>query len=233
MPRALFVSPHLDDVAFSCAGTAMLLARDGWDVTVVTVFTRSVANPSGFALNCQLDKGLPREVDYMAMRREEDREFCRRAGLAEPLHLDFPEAPHRGYTCAADLFNGIHGDDSVTIPEFSADLVFAPQGLGNHVDHLQVVRAITEPTVRYQDAPYAIRIGAQSPLWVDTAAVIEQKLWAIAAYETQVPFQFGSNAAMRDALTHWPERFSVSGEALLLRWRGFRPAPLGDIPTAT
>ena len=38
-------------------------------VTVVTCFTRSVPDPQGFALACQLDKGLGPEVDYMALRR--------------------------------------------------------------------------------------------------------------------------------------------------------------------
>ena len=81
MPSALFVSPHLDDVAFSCAGTAIRMAQEGWEVTVATVFTQSVLHPKGFALACQLDKGLGADEDYMALRRAEDRVFCNRAGL--------------------------------------------------------------------------------------------------------------------------------------------------------
>ncbi|WP_207955961.1 PIG-L deacetylase family protein [Rubrobacter marinus] len=79
-PTALFVSPHLDDVAFSCGGALALLAREGWRTVLATVFTRSVPDPTGFALACQTDKGLPPEVDYMALRREEDREAARRLG---------------------------------------------------------------------------------------------------------------------------------------------------------
>ena len=206
----------------------MLLARDGWDVTVVTVFTRSVANPEGFSLACQLDKGLPADADYMAIRREEDREFCRRSGLPEPSHLDLLEAPHRGYTSAADLFGGIHADDQVTVPSFTADLVFGPQGLGNHVDHLHVAGAM----VQYQDAPYAIRICASSPVLVDTSRVREQKLWAIEAYATQIPFQFGSVAAMRQMLGDWEERFTATDKALLRQWSGFRFVLEEDTPGA-
>jgi len=59
VPNAVAISPHLDDAAFSAGGTIAMLADKGWAVTVVTVFTASVPQPQGFALACQLDKGLP------------------------------------------------------------------------------------------------------------------------------------------------------------------------------
>jgi LmbE family N-acetylglucosaminyl deacetylase len=39
--RALFVSPHPDDTALSCGGHVLRLARQGDDVTIVTVFSGS------------------------------------------------------------------------------------------------------------------------------------------------------------------------------------------------
>ena len=230
MPQALFLSPHLDDVAFSCAGTAIRLAQEGWRVTVLTVFTQSVSNPQGFALACQLDKGLSPDADYMALRRAEDQEFCRRAGLCEPVHLPFPEAPHRGYHSAAALFSGVLPGDEVwrALPAWEAPLLFAPQALGNHADHLQVARSVNTPAMLYQDSPYALRQNAWSPVLVDTSAVLEQKLWAIEAYETQLPFQFGGVAGMRQALAHWRERFIASDVALLRQWNGFRSEPGPD-----
>jgi hypothetical protein len=69
MPTALALSPHLDDAAFSCGGLLHALGAAGWDVATVTVFTASVADPTGFALACQTDKGLGPEVDYMDLRR--------------------------------------------------------------------------------------------------------------------------------------------------------------------
>jgi len=227
MPDAVFISPHLDDVAFSCAGTAMLLAQDGWRVTLVTVFTKSMPDPQGFALSCQLDKGVAPDADYMALRRAEDREFCRRAGLPEPVHLDFPEAPHRGYRNAKDLFHSVHENDEVwrSLPTWHADLIFAPQGLGGHSDHLQVIRSLTLPAMRYQDAPYALRIGAHSPVLVNTASVQDEKLWAIEAYQTQLQFQFGGAAAMRGALRVWEERFMVCDQSLLRKWSRFQNQP--------
>ncbi len=72
----------------------------GWRVVVATLFTRSVPDPQGFALACQLDKGLDATVDYMALRRAEDVAACRALGLGDPIHIPLPEAPHRGYHSA-------------------------------------------------------------------------------------------------------------------------------------
>lgn len=224
-PTALFVSPHLDDAAFSCGGAMALLARRGWYAVLATVFTASVPEPTGFALECQLDKGLPPDVDYMALRREEDRLFAERVGVGRVAWLDLPEAPHRGYASAPALFSGTLVDDeiwreaagrlAVLLETLAPDLVFAPQALGNHADHLQVVRAVREldtlsPVAWYRDAPYAAREpGARpSPLLpdglaetaVDVAATLEIKLNACAAYTTQLGFQFGGEEGMRQTL---------------------------------
>lgn len=221
---ALFISPHLDDVAFSCGGTLVKLLRANWRVCLCTVFTASVPNPGEFALACQLDKNLAPEVDYMKLRRDEDREFARAAGLGELIHLPHREAPHRNYNSPAELFAGVHQRDVVwrdVAPELrslagrtSASIVFAPQGLGNHADHLQVIRAVLAAglapnTLWYRDTPYAIREphAAPSPLLskglrrvaVRIDETLETKSDACGAYTTQVPFQFGSNHRMRSA----------------------------------
>ena len=96
MKRALFLSPHLDDVVFSCGGTLQLLLERGWSATVVTVFTGNVVRPQGFALQCQTSKGIAPEVDYMALRREEDRAAFAHLGSPPLHHWDLLEAPHRG-----------------------------------------------------------------------------------------------------------------------------------------
>ncbi len=211
-PTALFLSPHLDDVAFSCGGTVARLAAAGWRCVVVTAFTRSVPRPTGFALACQTSKGLAADVDYLAVRRAEDAAACRHLG-AEPVWLDFPEAPHRGYESAAALFAGVTPGDDVWAPladrlrAFAGDRVFAPQGLGGHTDHLQLIRAVQavwpdDGVAWYRDTPYALRDpspAAGEP--ADIAATLPAKLDACAAYATQLGFQFGGEAAMRQALT--------------------------------
>ncbi len=226
MPTALFISPHLDDVAFSCAGTLMRLAQEGWETCLLTVFTATVPHPQGFALRCQTDKGLAPEEDYMALRRGEDAEFARIVGVGHNTHWPFPEAPHRGYESPADLFAGVHAGDEiwrVIAEELRAlaaatapQIVFAPQGLGRHADHLQVIRAVDEAglgprTAWYRDTPYAIREPDARPAAelparlqecvVGIDGVLERKIAGCCAYASQVGFQFGGVAEVGPKLT--------------------------------
>ncbi len=180
MPAALFVSPHLDDVAFSCGAALAALAARGWEAHLVTVFTRSVADPRGFALECQTSKGLAPDVDYMAVRREEDAEAARPLGAASVRWLDHAEAPHRGYHSAPALFAGVHDGDQDAWRPVLVDLaaladaldpliLFAPPAVGGHADHRHVVAAVARlaadrwaagrplPVAWYRDTPYVIR----------------------------------------------------------------------------
>lgn len=214
MPRALALSPHLDDAVFSCGGTLALLAQQGWDVTVCTIFTRSVPSPTGFALACQLDKGLPPDVDYMALRRAEDAVACQGLGV-NAVWLDFPEAPHRGYANAKALFAPPHARDDVTGPlvrvladllAAPVDLMLAPQAVGGHVDHVLLVKALRAVLERdaaawwWTDFPYAVRPGSHParPFAMEMGALPEitfmgdadARLKACSAYATQLGFQF-------------------------------------------
>ena len=228
--RALFLSPHLDDVAFSCGGLAACLADAGWHTVLATVFTRSVVPATGFALACQLDKGLPPEVDYMAIRRAEDKVAARWLGLSEIRWLDLPEAPHRGYQAAPELFGPIHAEDGIggelvacfeaLAAEHRPDLVLAPQGLGSHVDHHHVIaaalRVFPEGSLAfYRDTPYAIRQpdAAPSPAvprgtlsTVPIGAVLDRKVAAAQAYASQIGFQFGGSAPLDRALRDFASR---------------------------
>ena len=229
MPQtALFISPHLDDVAFSCGGTFATLAQTGWQCILLTVFTRSVPGPTGFALACQTDKGFGPEVDYLALRRAEDAAAARHLGAAAVRWLDLPEAPHRGYHRPAALFAELLPDDKVdqTLePLLAAELaatpprlVFAPQGLGLHVDHRQVMRALravvppTTPVLWYRDTPYIIRqpdaqpapelpVGLSETALPLTAAALAAKIAASQTYASQVGFQFGGAEAVQTKLT--------------------------------
>ena len=225
MPTALALSPHLDDAAFSCGGTLAALADAGWRVLLCTIFTASVPGPRGFALACQLDKGLAPNVDYMALRRAEDAAAADILG-ATPRWLSFPEAPHRGYGSAPELFAGVRPDDTVddalceALRDLCAtarpDVVLAPQAVGGHVDHIQVVRALRRarlatPVMFWRDFPYAVRGTLIEPFAREfgalatrsaalTAPQRERKRCSCLAYASQIGFQFGGPDQLTAAL---------------------------------
>ncbi len=230
MPNALFLSPHLDDVAFSCGAAFAALAAGGWDAHLVTVFTRSIPDPRGFALACQTDKGLGADVDYMALRRAEDAEAARALGAASVRWLAHAEAPHRGYHSAAALFAGVHpadadawravaADVAALVDELAPALVFAPQAIGGHADHRHVVRAVREiahtraaagrplATAWYRDTPYVIRHpGALPP------DPIAHDLVDVALHPTEAAF-----AAKLDACAAYASQlgFQFGGESAM------------------
>ncbi len=197
MPTALFLSPHLDDVVFSCGGLAARLADEGWHTVLATAFTRSAPDSDG-----------------MELRRAEDLVAAERLGFDEALWLDLPEAPHRGYDSVPALFGAIHPDDPAAEPltaclarlngVLAPSLVLAPQGLGSHVDHRQVIAAVLQalPPGRvafYRDMPYALHApdalpdpavphAASVAVPIDTA--LDRKIAAAKAYVSQVGSQF-------------------------------------------
>jgi len=226
--KLLAVSPHLDDAAFSAGGTLAQRAAEGWQVVVATCFTGNVARPQGFALACQLDKGLPPDTDYMALRRREDDDACDALG-AGAIHLPFLEAPHRGYASAAELFAARRADDDMVdrlAPALAAlladqqpDLVLGPLCLGDHVDHHIVRDALaavigSRPLLLWEDWPYADR----APITATPASVVplgargrEGRLAACLSYRSQLGFQFGGADALRERLrTITVERFHHS-----------------------
>ena len=237
MPPALFLSPHLDDVAFSCGGTLHALAAAGWECVLVTLFTKSVPRPTGFALECQTSKGLAADVDYMHLRRLEDAAAAVHLNCAGVHWGALPEAPHRGYESAAELFATRRTDDALDpvaalvddlIRRFRPGLVFAPQSWGRHVDHTLVTEAVAgrRPTglVWYFDTPYVLRDDPVPPpeslrpsdaaeVAVDIAGSVAAKLDACAAYRSQLGFQFGDEATMRTRLAADRERLLVTDPA--------------------
>ena len=217
------LSPHLDDAVFSCSG--YLIARPQEEKLIITVFTKSVDRPTGFALACQLDKGLDASVDYMSLRRAEDE----RAGdilSCTVEHWDLPEAPHRGYNSAEELFAGALAEDASIVNDLVDRLhrrlralrpatVLYPMGMGSHVDHLQLVRAVRQVMphfggvrfVQYFDQPYTSKHGGWKVAEAHAPKIVtlddlawERKLQACRAYTTQVGFQFGGAERIGEAL---------------------------------
>ena len=217
MSHIVALSPHLDDAAFSVGGLLAARARAGDRVTVLTCFTGNVAAPTGFALACQLDKGLSPDVDYMALRRAEDRAACAVIG-AHPIHLPLLEAPHRGYASAPELFGERRDDDAMLTPlteilaeyceALGPDLLLGPLAVGDHVDHWLVrdaLQAIGRPHLLWEDWPYLTRAETRPAEPVRqrhrlAAADRADRVAMCACYTSQIGFQFGSRMAMTAAI---------------------------------
>ncbi len=230
--KALFLSPHLDDAVLSCGASIAKWVAAGADVVLATVFTGSVAAPHGFALACQTDKGLAPDVDYMALRRAEDERAALVLGLHSVLHLGLLEAPHRGYASASALFAGVREDDVAPLrmrellEQTAPNVVFVPQAIGNHVDHVRVTRAFVESGWRgrarfYRDTPYVVRhfdaapavnLGEGHDAFEEISfANLAQKVTAASAYKTQVAFQFGGTRNLEEAMVTLAKREGACG----------------------
>ena len=169
----IFLSPHLDDVVFSCGGFI-------WDLTTqddfVEIWTICAADPpaegiSDFAASLHKDWGLTNNP--YQVRREEDQVACQILG-AKTRYLDFLDGIYRYsspgdfyYDSEAAIFGGLDERELTLIDhlveeletEISPDVrVVAPLGIGNHVDHELVRKAanrLTRSTYYYADYPYA------------------------------------------------------------------------------
>ncbi len=176
--RHIFLSPHFDDVVFSCGGTIALQASCGLHPLVITVFGGTP--PAGyrlspFALEVHQDMGFGQDAgEAVEARRKEDAKALDYLG-ADYLWLDYVDAIYRGdppyYAQRAALFGEIHPDDLAIDRQLAEHLValserlpdavwYAPLGVGHHVDH-QIVSSAADRLVQrganvkfYEDFPY-------------------------------------------------------------------------------
>ncbi|TAA47922.1 PIG-L family deacetylase [Corallincola spongiicola] len=155
--KHLYISPHFDDVVFSCAGKIMQDVEAGIDVTVVTVFSKG--------------------DDSYAQRLAEN---IRALNLlqARGLELGFEDAPFRHsayYDFRSLILEDIAAADAAVVAtlatqlrglvcDLSIDRVYAPLAVGTHVDHRLCFSASLQADLPklsfYEDRPYALCSGA-------------------------------------------------------------------------
>jgi LmbE family N-acetylglucosaminyl deacetylase len=148
---SLYVAPHLDDIALSCAGGVLARARSGRRVVACTVFTKSG--------DAEIDRTRSDE-DARAMA------FAR----AERVDLGFDDAPvrlgvaasFRALALDAPIDRGLVRELTrvlaAEIRRVAATEVWLPLGIGGHIDHRTVfaASAAAGPLARfYEDRPYA------------------------------------------------------------------------------
>jgi len=169
----IYLSPHLDDVIYSCGGLIWEQTQAGEEGEIWTI---CAADPPGeplspFAETLHQSWGLGE--DATRIRREEDRKASQIVG-AVPRYFSFLDCIYRKsdsgnyyYLSDHDLFGGLDPREANLINTLTKELkdqlpanarIVAPLGIGNHVDHDLTRKAASRlgiPLYYYADYPYA------------------------------------------------------------------------------
>jgi LmbE family N-acetylglucosaminyl deacetylase len=250
----IYLSPHLDDAALSCGGTIARYAAGYQPVLVVNICTRApaAAGPfSAFAEENHQRWGLD-PAEAVTRRLAEDLMALEILG-ADSCQLDLFDAIYRmpeRYNSNATLFGALVDDDTLLASlvgpladlaaRFPEAIIYAPLGVGNHVDHQATyvaalaLRASGATLAFYEDFPYVAAPGAlderlsqvgggemflQSTIDID--AYLTRKVSAIEAYASQVGSLFGNATALAERVTAYAEGLrpdhGTYGERIWLR----------------
>lgn len=224
----VYLSPHLDDVAFSCGGLVWEQVQSGQKVTVWTI---CAGDPppgpwSDFAQSLHERWGVGREA--VTQRRSEDLRACQRLGAAwrhfpipDCIYRKSPESGEALYNSEEGLFGEIHLQEQGLVDRLGQMLkgllpagarVVCPLCLGGHVDH-RLTRAAAERTGRalwyYADYPYVQRAGVQLEDKTEgmsgrilrlSEADLEAWVEAAGAYASQVSSFWANMEAMQGSI---------------------------------
>jgi LmbE family N-acetylglucosaminyl deacetylase len=185
----IFLSPHLDDIAFSCGGLVWDLAEAGHIVEVWTITAGDPPDAALSPLGNQLHSRWGLGLDAVQIRRDEDRAACQLLA-ASPRYFPFLDCIYRKtssgeflYPTERAVFGGLDPRETDLLTHLSERLaaeiprdtrVVAPLGIGNHVDHELTRKAANRleiPVTFYADYPYAQEAEGRDTLdFLDKAA---------------------------------------------------------------
>ncbi len=222
--RHLFLSPHYDDIPLSAGATVGLLADQGLTPETLVVFGSEPDRDrplSAFAKAMHEGWGLGAN-EVIASRQAEEAAAAAVLG-AQTRVLPFRDAIYRGdnYLSNEDLFGSPAAEEASLPAAIAASLdlanspnvtirIYAPLGVGKHVDHQIVHLAAQELAGRgwdvwfYEDIPYALKpmaldarlaeIGATTRLEpvarIPAGPAWDQKIEAILRYPSQLETVF-------------------------------------------
>jgi glycosyltransferase involved in cell wall biosynthesis len=248
----IYLSPHLDDVAYSCGGLLWTQTRAGEEVSVWTLFAGDppAGELSPFARHMHQRWAMTERS--FGGRRTEDRESCVTLG-ADYRHDRYNTCLYRRggrrnrflYPTPKHMFGNLSRRDAGLAKELAGDLsralpaevrVVAPLGLGNHVDHVLtrlVAERLGRPLWYYEDFPYALQepdkndqvldSAWESEVFPVSAAALEAWQAAVAAHGSQIEVCWNTESDMREALSRHLKR--VGGVRL---WRRKSARPVRD-----
>lgn len=231
------MSPHFDDVVGSCGGTISKIVRSADNtVTVLNLFAGKIEPPySKIAGYAHEYFGNP--PDIIRLRQAEDEAATAKLGIA--VHCeDIPSLLYRKTKGGnwvlgkeEDMWKDPHPDDQELIPYLSERIqdylktereesrIYAPLGIGNHVDHQLVFQGglmllqLKHEVIFYEDFPYVLdkksysnRIASLGKSWASSIITFEKqhllmKIEAFSYYRSQIPLLFKNQKKMRAAFT--------------------------------
>lgn len=182
----LFLSPHFDDAVLSCGGTIHQLAARGEVVQVRTVFGQNPDRPPQTPILRELHTRWSSGDSPVAVRIAEDEAAVTSLGAIPQRMSVWSDCVYRVdrqgqplYSSEGALFGLVHPDDDagkliptiVLSPRESIHILYAPLGVGHHVDH-QIVRDWALE-LRKQNPALALKFYEEYP-YSDTANAVER-----------------------------------------------------------
>jgi LmbE family N-acetylglucosaminyl deacetylase len=201
--KTLLVSPHSDDIAYSIGGT--LLQNIFVRPMLITIFSRSDYSPC-------IKIHTPEIISKV--RQLEDVKFAEKLKI-EFQSFEFSEPRLRGYSREDIFVNKDPNSDPIysevyyalskLIKSYHLELIVAPLGLGNHIDHIIACsickRIAKENNIRiifYEDLHYASRLTLKrikrkiisinpylQPHEINITTVFNDKIENMKLYKTQ------------------------------------------------
>lgn len=158
--KILFLSPHIDDIAYSCSSLLTLRSLIS-DFTLVNVFSRSKYAPNLLSQDSEV-------ISFI--RDMEDISLCTYYDISR-INIGFPDSSLRGYTDASELLGDVANDfislDVINkvvevVNSIDFHFILVPISIGNHIDHNIVLEAVLNANIPiskvlfYEDLPYTL-----------------------------------------------------------------------------
>jgi LmbE family N-acetylglucosaminyl deacetylase len=235
--RWIYISPHLDDAVLSTGGLIYEQTHSGIPVEIWTILSGIPKEPelSPFAQVMHYIWGTTSAEQTVLSRRAEDDKAASLVG-AKTVHFDFLDCLYRrgknGDWLYLDVFVPPQEEDA-DLPRQIAeslapriardDVLVCPLGLGSHVDHILVRRAVEmlgQPILCCVDIPYFFKhpetlgpyiAGMKEKTYPVTEAGLRSWHAAVDAYASQLSsLHEGSEQLHRSIQEYWETQEGIS-----------------------
>ncbi len=228
----IYLSPHFDDVAFSCGGLVWEQVKSGDEVSIWTICAGEPP-PGPISLYAQsLHKRWETRREAVTVRRAEDWLSNRRMGSTS-RNFSIPDAIYRRssvdgtpmYTSDPELFSELRLDEIHLVEILTNELIqslpqvcelVCPLALGSHVDH-RLVRTAAEKLGKrmwyYADFPYSVNpeqdlgesdLGMSHKIFPVSETGLRVWEESVSAHSSQISTFWSNTDQMRDAIrAYW------------------------------